>query len=248
MDQTRAAKRLRMDDVYPDVSVLPSSLPDGRAFRLLKCVDEARIEDDVVSARTRSVFTGQRFSRDAQDLQRECSKLPAARAVHRIRRAINEASVIIVRGATGSGKSTQVPQILLEMCRQGVVIHVCPLTEPLRGLHDRLVEEMDGRPYISLLTGSVTRHASQSTSRCSRLTLMTCGVLVKMWWDVMPDVVALVFDEAHIRSLAYSDLFQMVKPLLAESKIKLLVMSATLCLSGFSVSELRSLCLCLDVL
>jgi HrpA-like RNA helicase len=50
---------------------------------------------------------------------------------------------------------------------------------------------------------------------------------VSAWCDVVSSCSALILDEAHIRSSSYSELFQMVRPLAMQKKLKLVVMSAT---------------------
>ena len=109
-----------------------------------------------------SPLHGRRLRARAQYLQREAAQLPAARAAKRIRAAVIDNAVVILEGQTGSGKSTQVPQIALDLlwCRRlshRKVVHVCPLIEPLRCLHRRLEDEMDASGQIQLATGRVSR-------------------------------------------------------------------------------------------
>ena len=138
-------------------------------------------------------------------------------------------AVVILEGETGSGKSTQVPQIVLQLFWADMsllarkVVHVCPLIEPLRGLHQRLEDEMDAHGQIRLATGRVSERGQSAW-----LVLMTARVLVQMWWELVKRPTIMIFDEAHIRSTAYSELFQMVLPMVSEKRVKLVVMSATL--------------------
>ena len=82
---------------------------------------------------------------------------------------------------------------------------------------------MDARQQIHFATGE----GSQAT-HAKKLSLVTTGVLVQAWWDLLGDVSVLIFDEIHIRSTAYSNLFHMVLPLMRRGTLKLTVMSATM--------------------
>lgn len=216
---------------YGRFDYLPEHLPDERVFRLVECVKNTTSKESEVPARHMSPLTGRFLSPRFFKLQLEASKLPAARARNRIQEAVEESSVVILQGDTGSGKSTQVPQIALELIREnivndGLVVHVCPLVEPLFGLHARLENEMEAHKEVHLATGQ-----GSFPKKACRLALMTTGVLMNAWWEVIPKMTVLILDEVHIRSIEYTNLFQMVKRLLQERSFKLIIMSATLHIS-----------------
>ena len=57
---------------------------------------------------------------------------------------------------------------------------------------------------------------------------MTASVLLQAWWKIAEQTTIMIFEEVHIRSIAYSELFQMVLPMVRKEHVKLVVMSATL--------------------
>ena len=133
---------------YARCDYLPEPLPDERVFRLVECVQNTTVKESDVEPRRFSPLTGKELNPRPLKFQMQAAQLPAARGAKRIQAAIEESSVVIVKGDTGSGKSTQIPQIVLDLMREGVldkglVVHVWPLGEPLFGLHTRLEAEMD---------------------------------------------------------------------------------------------------------
>ena len=144
------------------VGRLPAPFADGPCFRKVSVSEDDYPNDPAAAGRELSPLHGGPLSQRAQDLQREAAELPAAKAAERIGNAIVDNEVVILEGQTGSGKSTQVPQIALDLlwCRRlnhRKVVHVCPLIEPLRCLHRRLEDEMDASGQIQLATGRVSR-------------------------------------------------------------------------------------------
>ena len=188
-------------------------------------------EDAPAAPRTTSPLTGWDLRKRALELQTQAARLPTARASGRIRDAVSNNAVVVLRGTTGSGKSTQMPQIMLDMVwqgmlRRGSVVVGHPLVVPLRDLHARLEEEMDARGCIHLASSDYT-----APGKRNHLSLMSLGVLVQAWWDIVEDMAALICDEAHIRSLSYSHLFRLLLPRVLMGRLKVVVMSATLSLS-----------------
>jgi len=158
--------------------------------------------------------------------------------------AIDHHQVVIVRGETGSGKSTQLPAFILEHeLSQG---RQCKIycTEPRRisaiSLAQRVSEEMGehkgdvGTPRS--LVGYAIRLESQ-TSAQTRLVYATTGVVLRMLEnaDGLGDITHLVIDEVHERSIDTDFLLIILRSLLVRKpSLKVILMSATVDAQKFS--------------
>ena len=96
-----------------DFTVPPADLSEGRRFRQLETFEPGAAATDAAPVRTTSPLTGKALW--ARRLQKEASILPAARAAAQIRASVYQYPVTLIEGSTGSGKSTQTIQVLLEM-------------------------------------------------------------------------------------------------------------------------------------
>lgn len=179
--------------------------------------------------------------------QRE--KLPAWQVQERIVRTVRDNHVTIISGETGSGKSTQSIQFLLDdlyMKGLGDCANMI-VTQPRRisalGLADRVAEERCGR--VGDEVGYTIRGESRR-SRDTRITFVTTGVLLRRLQtsggkveDVvaaLADVSHVVIDEVHERSLDTDFLLNLIREVMRKKKdmLKLILMSATLDAATFS--------------
>ena len=141
----------------------------------------------------------------------------------------------LLKAPTGSGKSTAVPQMLLDSgLVEGLIVVVQPRRIAARMLARRVSSLRNGR--VGGEVGHVVRFDRQM-GRDSRIVYVTDGVLAT-WLESgsMEDVGAVIFDEFHERRLA-SDLSLALCLEWQEQKnqsLKLVVMSATLELSGLA--------------
>jgi hypothetical protein len=141
-----------------DFTVPPADLSEGRRFRQLETFEPGAAATDAAHVRTTSPLTGKPLSHwRARELQEAASLLPAARAAAQIRESVVQFPVTLIEGSTGSGKSTQTTQVLLELRRDwklgyNFLAQVCPIIEPLADLHRRLEDEMDAKNAIHLAT------------------------------------------------------------------------------------------------
>ena len=116
--------------------------------------------------------------------------------------AIAASPVVIVSGATGSGKSTQIPRICLELGRgvDGMIGHTQPRRIAAHALASRLATEL-GSP-LGDLVGYQVRCVDRTSPR-TLIKLMTDGVLLRELerdpWLTRYDT--LILDEAHERNL-----------------------------------------------
>ena len=130
-------------------------------------------------------------------------ELPVSQRKDEIAAAIRDHQVVIVAGETGSGKTTQLPKICLELGRgvTGLIGHTQPRRIAARTVAERIAEELgtelgDG----GRLQGAVHR-PGRATTRCVKL--MTDGILLaEMQRDrQLLRYDTLIIDEAHERSL-----------------------------------------------
>ncbi|GMR42423.1 hypothetical protein PMAYCL1PPCAC_12618, partial [Pristionchus mayeri] len=173
-----------------------------------------------------------------EKIQESRQNLPIFGEEQTIVEAINENVSVIVCGETGSGKTTQIPQMLYEAgyCTEGKLIGV---TEPRRvaavSMARRVGEELGDTQAVSYQI----RYEGTKNEK-TKILFMTDGVLMKeMSTDIsLSKYSVIVIDEAHERSL-YSDvligLLSRVAPMRAKTQIplKLVIMSATLRLDDF---------------
>ena len=156
MDQASSI-RARTVGPPPPLSATPLHRSGDTHMLALPTLEAAPTCALALSVRNYYPPTGERLCGSAAQAQQGASRLPAACAVALIRTNALDNDVTILDGETGSGKSTQTPPNLLEMQSEhippGLVLHVCPLIEPLRALHRRLECEMKAPASTSLTTG-----------------------------------------------------------------------------------------------
>jgi len=154
-------------------------------------------------------------------------ELPVSAARGELARAIESNQVVIVAGATGSGKTTQLPKICLELGRERIG-HTQPRRIAARSIAERISEEL--RVELGTVVGYQVRFDDRST-RDTRIKLMTDGVLLAEL-NRDPELRrydTIILDEAHERSLTIDFLLGYLKQLLPRRPdLKLIVTSATI--------------------
>src|SRR5687767_3069635 len=140
--------------------------------------------------------------------------LPVSARRADIRAAIEAHPVVVVCGETGSGKTTQLPKILLEMGRgRGRLIgHTQPRRIAARSVAARIAEELGGE--LGETVGYKVRFQEQ-LRRGAAIKLMTDGILLAETQGdpLLQQYDALILDEAHERSLNIDFLLGYVKTL-----------------------------------
>ena len=156
--------------------------------------------------------------------------LPVSARRADIRAAIAAHQVVLVCGETGSGKTTQLPKILLEMGRgiDGLIGHTQPRRLAARAVATRIAEEL--KSELGTKVGYKVRFTDQ-TSPDSYIKVMTDGILLaeiqRDRWLGQYDT--LIIDEAHERSLNIDFLLGYLKRLLRKRRdLKLVITSATI--------------------
>lgn len=154
-------------------------------------------------------------------------ELPVSARRDDIARAITESQVVIVAGATGSGKTTQLPKILLELGRERIG-HTQPRRIAARSIAERVAEELGVE--LGGVVGYQVRFTDTSSAE-TRVKLMTDGVLLA---EINRDrdlrrYDTIIIDEAHERSLTIDFLLGYLKQLLPRRPdLKVVITSATI--------------------
>ncbi|MFN7021888.1 MAG: ATP-dependent RNA helicase HrpA [Phycisphaerales bacterium] len=158
--------------------------------------------------------------------------LPIVQARDRIAEAISNNQVVVVCGATGSGKTTQLPKICLEVGRglTGIIGHTQPRRIAARSVAARIAEELGTRLGGGGVVGYKVRFTDQ-VSRSSLIKLMTDGILLAETQSdrLLAQYDTLIIDEAHERSLNIDFLLGYIRQLLpSRPDLKVIVTSATI--------------------
>lgn len=158
------------------------------------------------------------------------AQLPVSARRADISAAIRDNQVVIVAGETGSGKTTQIPKIALELGRgrQGQIGHTQPRRLAARTVAERIAEELGTQ--LGGVIGYQVRFTDQS-SEDTLVKVMTDGILLaQIQRD--PQLLAydtIIIDEAHERSLNIDFLLGYLSRLLPQRPdLKLIITSATI--------------------
>lgn len=160
--------------------------------------------------------------------------LPVSARRDEIARAIRDHQVVIVSGETGSGKTTQLPKICMQLGRGvvGMVGHTQPRRLAARSVADRIAHELG--QTVGRERGQVVGYQVRFTDEVGPTTLvklMTDGILLA---EIQSDPMlrrydTLIIDEAHERSLNIDFILGYVARLLpARPDLKVIITSATI--------------------
>lgn len=166
----------------------------------------------------------------------EYPDLPVSEFRDKISEAINTNQVVIVAGETGSGKTTQIPKICLELGRgvAGLIGHTQPRRLAARTVATRIAEELKSK--LGEKVGFKIRFSDQVSDQ-SYVKLMTDGILLA---EIQKDRFlnqydTIIIDEAHERSLNIDFILGYFKQLLPKRPdLKLIITSATIDPERFS--------------
>jgi ATP-dependent helicase HrpA len=157
-------------------------------------------------------------------------QLPVCQRREEIAAAIQNHRVVVLCGETGSGKSTQLPKICLELGRgvEGLIGHTQPRRIAARSVATRIAEELS--VPLGREVGFKVRFAD-STSAQTYIKLMTDGILLAetqhdRWLDQYDTIIV---DEAHERSLNIDFLLGYLHRLVGKRReLKIIITSATI--------------------
>ncbi|WP_274571662.1 ATP-dependent RNA helicase HrpA [Neisseria leonii] len=153
-----------------------------------------------------------------------------------IKTAVQNHQVTIICGETGSGKTTQLPKICLELGRgaAGLIGHTQPRRLAARSVAERIAEELQSE--IGSVVGYKVRF-NDNTSRDAYVKLMTDGILLAETQTdrFLTAYDTIIIDEAHERSLNIDFLLGYLKQLLPRRPdLKIIITSATIDAERFS--------------
>jgi len=163
-------------------------------------------------------------------------ELPVSQRKDEIAAAIRDHQVVVVAGETGSGKTTQLPKICLELGRgvKGQIGHTQPRRIAARTVAERIAEELGTE--LGTAVGYKVRFTDKSSDG-TQIKVMTDGILLaEMQRDrQLRRYDTLIIDEAHERSLNIDFILGYLKRLLpARPDLKVIITSATIDPERFS--------------
>lgn len=157
-------------------------------------------------------------------------ELPVSERREDIMNAIRDNQVVIIAGETGSGKTTQIPKMCLELGlgAKGLIGHTQPRRLAARSVAERIAEELGQK--IGETVGYQVRFTSE-VGEHSAIKLMTDGILLA---EIQNDKLlrrysTLIIDEAHERSLNIDFILGYLKRILPQRPdLKVIITSATI--------------------
>ncbi|EKN43602.1 ATP-dependent RNA helicase HrpA [Pseudomonas viridiflava] len=233
-----------MTDESPSIDQLLKNLDQamiGDRHRLRRQLHELRKKPDEAKlaqwvARVQASCAQVTSRRESVPTVRYDDNLPIAAKRDEIKDALLKHQVLIIAGETGSGKTTQLPKICLEIGRgqHGLIGHTQPRRIAARSVASRVADEL-GTP-LGALVGYQVRFEDQSDSN-TLIKLMTDGILLAETQHdrFLERYDTIIVDEAHERSLNIDFLLGYLKTLLPRRPdLKVIITSATIDLQRFS--------------
>ena len=219
LDHVMIAERHRLRRQLHELQKQPNEA------KLAQWLERFQASSDKVAARRSSI-----------PVMRYDDALPIAAKRDEIKAALEKSQVVVIAGETGSGKTTQLPKICLEIGRgvHGLIGHTQPRRLAARSVATRVAEEI-GTP-LGELVGYQVRFEDQSKDG-TLIKLMTDGILLAETQHdrFLEKYDTIIVDEAHERSLNIDFLLGYLKTLLPRRPdLKLIITSATIDLERFS--------------
>ena len=195
--------------------------------------------DDTKKEKSTNPWTGKAYSAQYQKILQARLKLPVYQFKEKLLDAVSKNQIVVVEGETGSGKTTQIPQFLVEAgyAEQGTSVVAC--TQPRRvaatSIASRVADEMD--VPLGQEVGYTIRFEDVSNYNKTVLKFLTDGMLLReaMSDPLLSHYSVIVLDEAHERTLATDVIMGLLMEVLPKrtkdseyGELKVVVMSATL--------------------
>ncbi|XP_071601524.1 ATP-dependent RNA helicase TDRD9 isoform X2 [Heliangelus exortis] len=163
----------------------------------------------------------------------KCVEMPVAKHREEIVSLIESNSVVIVQGATGSGKSTQIPQYILDYCIQQSVYCNIAVTQP-RKIGASSIAKWISKERSWTLGGFVGYQVSLEnvSTKETRLLYMTTGILLQkvVCAKSLAEFTHIFIDEVHERTEEMDFLLLVIRKLLHTNSqsVKVILMSASI--------------------
>ncbi|NWY52909.1 TDRD9 helicase, partial [Chionis minor] len=163
----------------------------------------------------------------------KCMDMPIARHREEIVTLIESNSVVIIQGATGSGKSTQIPQYILDYCIQRSIYCNIAVTQP-RKIGASSIAKWISKERSWTLGGFVGYQVSLEnvSTKNTRLLYMTTGVLLQkiVSAKTLDEFTHIFIDEVHERTEEMDFLLLVIRKLLRSNSqsVKVILMSASI--------------------
>ncbi len=200
---------------------------------------------DAIEAGESSPYTRRAYSARFRELLDVRKRLPVHGARGDFLQMVRECGAVVLEGETGSGKTTQIPQLLVHALQPHASGRMVGCTQPRRvaamSVSRRVAEEMDA-PWGGAVGYSV--RFEDRTSAATVLKYMTDGMLLReaMGDPLLSRYAAIVVDEAHERTVATDILLGLLKGVVRARRdsssrlppLVLVIMSATLDAARFA--------------
>ncbi|XP_055621598.1 dosage compensation regulator isoform X2 [Toxorhynchites rutilus septentrionalis] len=236
-------------------SVIPWSPPTPNWNPWVACnIDEGylatatleQLSDDLMNASRERIQQDQML----QERMRDREQLPIAKIRSEIMEAINEHPVVLVRGNTGCGKTTQIAQFILEdyiNSGQGAYCNIC-VTQPRRisavSVAERIANERCEN--IGEAVGYSVRFESVLPRPFGSILFCTIGVLLRKLEAGLRGVSHVIVDEIHERDVNSDFILVVLRDMLhTYPDLRVILMSATIDTTLFS--EYFGNCPCIEV-
>jgi pre-mRNA-splicing factor ATP-dependent RNA helicase DHX15/PRP43 len=173
-------------------------------------------------------YTGRPYSKRYHDILKQRQRLPIFDARDKIQKLVQAYQVMLLIGETGSGKTTQVPQFVLDLKPERMIACTQPRRVAAMSVSERVSEEMD--VALGAEVGYTIRFDDMSSDK-TVIKYLTDGMLLReaMMDPQLSKYSVIIIDEAHERTVQTDILLGALKALLhRRPELRLIVMSATL--------------------
>ena len=211
-------------------NISESDSSDTEVFK----INPEKIKSSISSTKKEiNKFTGKEYTDSYYKLLEKRKLLPVWSSKSQILDLVENNRIVIIQGETGSGKTTQIPQFLLEAGYYGGIVCTQPRRVAAMSIAKRVSQEMEVE--LGAQVGYTVRF-DDKTSNDTLIKYATDGLLLK---EATTDhnlkkYQIIIIDEAHERTLATDILFGFLKELMEKRKeLKLIIMSATFDIEKF---------------